>query len=225
MNPISKAILIEAAQKLKPLLEEIAFVGGGILPTYLPKGFDSTIRVTYDLVVVIKLAHYGSLDSLNVRLKELGFYPDSKSSVICRYTDQKILLDVMPTDSEVLGFSNRWYEDGLKNKEWITIAEGIDIPRFTIDYYLSTKWEAVKGRGNQDWRTSKDMEDIITLINYGALNQISTKDNDVNEYLKESFSELMNHKYTHEIILSHLSGVDRQNVKQLTERINTYVQA
>lgn len=116
MNPVTKTILIEGAKKLKPLLEEIAFVGGGILPTYLPKGFNSVIRVTYDLDVVIKLAHYGRFESLNKRLSELGFYPDSKSSVICRYTDQNILLDVMPTDSEVLGFSNRWYEDGLKNK-------------------------------------------------------------------------------------------------------------
>ena len=219
MNPVSKTILIEAAIKLKPLLEEIAFVGGGILPTYLPKGFNSVIRVTYDLDVVIKLAHYGRFESLNKRLRELGFYPDSKSSTICRYTDQNILLDVMPTDSEVLGFSNRWYEDGLKNKEWIALTEDINIPRFTIDYYLSTKWEAVKGRGEKDWRTSKDMEDIITLINYSALNQINTKDKNV----KELFSELMNHKYTHEIILSHLSGVDRQNVNQLMERIKTYL--
>ena len=219
MNPVSKTILIEAAIKLKPLLEEIAFVGGGILPTYLPKGFNSVIRVTYDLDVVIKLAHYGRFESLNKRLRELGFYPDSKSSTICRYTDQNILLDVMPTDSEVLGFSNRWYEDGLKNKEWIALTEDINIPRFTIDYYLSTKWEAVKGRGEKDWRSSKDMEDIITLINYSALNQINTKDKNV----KESFSELMNYKYTHEIILSHLSGVDRQNVNQLMERIKTYL--
>lgn len=67
------------------------------------------------------------------------------------------------------------------------------------------------------------MEDIITLINYGALNQVSTKDNDVNEYLKESFGELMNHKYADEIILSHLSGVDRQNVNQLIEKINAFL--
>ena len=62
-------------------------------------------------------------------------------------------------------------------------------------------------------------EMFITLINYSALNQINTKDKNV----KELFSELMNHKYTHEIILSHLSGVDRQNVNQLMERIKTYL--
>lgn len=121
MNPVSKTVLVEAAQKLKPLLGEVAFVGGGILPTYLPKGFDTDIRVTYDLDIVIKLAHYGRFEALNERLRELGFYPDSKSQIICRYTDQKILLDVMPTDSEVLGFSNRWYEDGLKNGLHLTV--------------------------------------------------------------------------------------------------------
>lgn len=224
MKPISKNILLKAAKTLKPLLEEIAFVGGGILPTYLPKSFDSVIRVTYDLDVVIKLAHYGKLEKLNERLKDLGFYPDRESTVICRYTDKHILLDVMPTDSEILGFSNRWYEVGLKNKEWISLTNEIDIPRFTIDYYLATKWEAVRGRGKQDWRTSKDMEDIITLINHDALNQISPKQSDVNVYLKDQFSDLLNQKYAEEIILSHLSGVDRQNVDLLKESINAFIQ-
>ena len=224
MNPVSKHLLVEAAQKLKPLLGKIAFVGGGILPTYLPKGFDANIRVTYDLDIVIKLAHYGRLEELNERLGKLGFYPDSKSQIICRYTDQKIVLDVMPTNSEVLGFSNRWYEVGLINKEWITLNDIINIPRFTIDYYLATKWEAVEGRGKQDWRTSKDMEDIITLTNNGALNQVGSKNRAVHDYLEESFTKLVNHKYAHEIILSHLSGVDRQNVNQLIKWINTFLQ-
>lgn len=225
MKPVSENILVEAARKLKPLLEEIAFVGGGILPTYLPKGFESVIRVTYDLDVVIKLAHYGKLEKLNKRLKDLEFYPDRESTVICRYTDKHILLDVMPTDSEILGFSNRWYEEGLNNKEWISLTGEIDIPRFTIDYYLASKWEAVRGRGKQDWRTSKDMEDIITLTNHNALNQISSKQSDVNVYLKNQFSDLLNQKYAGEIILSHLNGVDRQNVDLLKERVKAFIQA
>ena len=90
MKPVSKEHLIQAVKKLQPLLEEIAFVGGGILPTYLPKGFDSAVRITYDLDVVIKLAHYGKLEKLNERLKELDFHPDRDSSVICRYTDKQI---------------------------------------------------------------------------------------------------------------------------------------
>ena len=225
MKPVSKEHLIQAVRKLQPLLEEIAFVGGGILPTYLPKGFDSAVRITYDLDVVIKLAHYGKLEKLNERLKELDFHPDRDSSVICRYTDKQILLDVMPTDTKILGFSNRWYEDGLKNKEWIKLTDEIDIPRFTIEYYLSTKWEAVKGRGNQDWRTSKDMEDIITLVNFGALSKIEVIKSDVRKYLDESFNELLNQKYSKDIILSHLSGVDRQNVDLLLERINAFIQA
>ena len=131
----------------------------------------------------------------------------------------------MPTDTKILGFSNRWYEDGLKNKEWIKLTDEIDIPRFTIEYYLSTKWEAVKGRGNQDWRTIKDMEDIITLVNFGALSKIDVIKSDVREYLVESFNKLLNQKYSKDIILSHLSGVDRQNVDLLLERINAFIQA
>jgi len=61
MNPISKAILIEAAQKLKPLLEEIAFVGGGILPTYIPKGFDLNTGIYLNSVIYSNVAGSNSL--------------------------------------------------------------------------------------------------------------------------------------------------------------------
>jgi hypothetical protein len=37
-----------------------------------------------------------------------------ESGVLCRYRVKGIIVDVMPTDASVIGFSNRWYADGFK---------------------------------------------------------------------------------------------------------------
>ncbi|MDZ7808354.1 MAG: hypothetical protein U5K71_14760 [Gracilimonas sp.] len=138
----------------------------------------------------------------------------------------KALLDVMPTDSEILGFTNQWYKEGLENREWISVDGEVSIPRSTLPYYLASKWEAVKNRGKNDWRLSKDMEDIITLVNNNTLNLIpSNADEKVIQYLKNSFDELLENKYAREIILSHLSGVDRSNVDGLHNDIKSFINA
>lgn len=224
MNPVTKKHLVKVAMQLGDLLEEAAFVGGAVLQTYLPKNFEDQIRVTFDLDIVIELTHYGKLEDLNKKLVNIGFYPDQSSNVICRYTNGELLLDVMPTDSKILGFTNQWYKEGLDNREWIVLNSNVRIPRFTLPYYLAAKWEAVKNRGKNDWRTSKDMEDIITLINNNSLKSIQkdTK-NEVIQYLQNSFKELLENKYGREIILSHLSGIDRSNVDELYKNIKSFV--
>ena len=75
-TPIGKHHLIATAQKLEELLEESAFVGGAILFTYLNEAFYNQVRPTFDLDIVIQLAHYGELENFNQRLANKGFYPD-----------------------------------------------------------------------------------------------------------------------------------------------------
>lgn len=220
-TPIGKHHLIATAQKLGDLLEESAFVGGAILFTYLNEAFYLQARPTFDLDIAIQLAHYGELEAINQRLANKGFYPDKESDVICRYTDGALILDVMPTNEEILGFSNRWYASGLEHKEWIELEKEIRIPRFPLSYYLASKWEAAFNRGG-DLRYSKDLEDIITLTNHTEPLDWKS-DADVNNYLKASFLRLLEGKYARELIVGHLSGIDRQNADLIIEKIKGFL--
>jgi hypothetical protein len=38
---------------------------------------------------------------------------------IGRYKINEIIVDVMPTDEYVLGFSNRWYREGVENRFFV----------------------------------------------------------------------------------------------------------
>jgi hypothetical protein len=35
---------------------------------------------------------------------------------------------------------------------------------FSLPYFIASKWEAYKGRGNNDYRTSKDFEDLVYIF-------------------------------------------------------------
>lgn len=69
----------------------------------------------------------------------------------------------MPTDSEILGFSNQWYSQALQFATVTEIAAGITIRVVTGPYFLATKIDAFYNRGKGDFIASHDMEDIVTL--------------------------------------------------------------
>ena len=69
----------------------------------------------------------------------------------------------MPTNPKVLGFSNRWYKAAIAHASTI-MFEGLELRVVTAPYFLATKIDAFKGRGREDYHASKDLEDIITVI-------------------------------------------------------------
>ena len=88
-------------------------------------------------------------------MRKLGFVNDQTSGIICRYTVKGLIVDVMPTKSDILGFTNRWYQPGFKNAITHILGEE-QIKIFSLPYFLASKLEAFVDRGNKDGRTSKD---------------------------------------------------------------------
>jgi hypothetical protein len=93
----------------------------------------------------------------------------------------------------VLGFSNRWYEEGIENKISKTLPDGIEIFVFPPEYYLAAKIEAHNGRGGNDLRQSHDFEDIIYILDNCSelLKNITNANESVKAYLKEECSNLL----------------------------------
>jgi hypothetical protein len=113
---------------------------------------------------VVELASYKGYAELDERLRNLGFNNDIESGVICRYTIQGVIVDVMPTDPFIIGFSNRWYAEGFENAIQYVLDEQTTVQIFSLPYFVASKWEAFKGRGKNDYRTSKDFEDLVYVF-------------------------------------------------------------
>jgi len=63
----------------------------------------------------------------------------------------------MPTDEKILGFSNRWYSQGIVHSIPYEIEKNITIRILSIPYFIGCKLEALFNRGMGDLRLSKDL--------------------------------------------------------------------
>ena len=182
------------ANGLGELKEDMVFVGGAVAELYADDPAASDIRPTLDVDCVIELSSRIEYAELEERLRKKGFANDtSEGAPICRWVYNNVKVDVMPTDENILGFSNRWYEEGIENKITKTLQDGTEIFVFPPEYYLAAKFEAHNSRGGNDLRQSHDFEDIIyLLVNCpGLLEKITNANTNVKAYLKEECENLI----------------------------------
>lgn len=209
MNQNISILRIKAVAKvLQELNEKVVFVGGATVGLYAPTEISFEARPTDDVDVIIELASYTNYSQLDEKLRALGFQNDIESGIICRYRVQGIVVDIMPTDSNVLGFSNRWYPDGFKNAIDYQLDTDTVIKIFSPAYFIASKIEAFKNRGGNDYRTSTDFEDIIYVLdNFPKIEEsfFTIEDDILRDYFKTEFAKLLADKNIEEGIYAHLT--------------------
>lgn len=86
--------------------------------------------------------------------------------MICRWrhTDTSLILDAMPKDPSILGFENRWQAPAATEAITQVLPSGVSIRAAAPAHLVATKIEAFLSRGEEDFLASRDLEDIITLI-------------------------------------------------------------
>src|ERR1017187_3777736 len=154
--------LIEIVAKgLGPLRTEVVFVGGATTSFYVKDSVVKSIRATDDVDCIIEMASRNEYYKISEKLRNSGFKEVAEDkSPLCRWRFSGVLVDIMPTDPAILGFSNKWYKDGIANAQTIKLPSKIEIAILSLPYFLATKLEAFKGRGKGDYRCSNDIEDI-----------------------------------------------------------------
>jgi hypothetical protein len=159
------------ADKLRPLLPEIVFVGGCATGLLVTDPGAAPVRATYDVDVIAEIGSYADYAIFSERLRAQGFQEDTREGApVCRWTCGSLTLDVMPLDEKILGFSNRWYRDAMQAAVAVTISENLKVRAITAPYFLGTKLEAFHGRGQEDYFASHDLEDLIAVVDgRGAL--------------------------------------------------------
>ncbi|MFH2119243.1 MAG: hypothetical protein ABIJ25_02460, partial [Pseudomonadota bacterium] len=77
---------------------------------------------------------------LEAELRSKGFKQDmSENAPVCRWLVDAIKVDIMPTQEEILGFSNRWYLPAIKNADLIELENELTIKLVSPPYFLATK--------------------------------------------------------------------------------------
>jgi hypothetical protein len=112
----------------------------------------------------------------------------------------------MPTDPRILGFGNRWFSKAFASAIPHRLPSGQQIKALPTPFFLATKIEAFKHRGNNDYTLSADMEDILTVIDGRSetIEEVSRAEKDLKSYLNAFFSMLVNTPAFYESIPGHL---------------------
>src|SRR5688572_26192329 len=164
MKDPNRVQLEAAVRVLQPLLDELVFAGGCATGLLITDPAAGSVRPTMDVDTITEVASYAEYATLSERLRGLGLGEDSSEGApTCRWRYRDLIIDVMPTDEQVLGFSNRWYAPAIAAAQRIRIAD-LDVRVITAVYFLATKLEAFRGRGRNDYKGSHDLEDVIAVV-------------------------------------------------------------
>ncbi|HET8815535.1 MAG TPA: hypothetical protein VFM51_11350 [Solirubrobacterales bacterium] len=155
-----------AAELLGPILDEVVFVGGVTVHLWLTEPGAPPARATEDVDVICEVASRAEYYRFGEKLRERGLQEAMGEPVLCRWrsSEPRLVLDVMPTDPDILGFSNPWYEEAIATAATIALGSGAQIQAANPVLLVATKLCAWKGRGRGDLLRSLDVHDVLTLV-------------------------------------------------------------
>jgi len=221
-------ILTKATELLGDLTEEMVFLGGCVVGLMITDKAAPEIRATVDVDAIIQVASRSDYYQLSERLYARGFHaPTEENPPICRFQCEEIILDVMPTQESILGFSNSWYEPAILHSQRVTLPNGREINQISPAYFLATKLAAFYGRGNNDFLMSHDIEDIVAVLDGRPeiVKDVNSSDEKVRKYLVEEFSSLLETEAFFLAIEGHLASDESVSKRRqlVVDRILSFI--
>lgn len=212
------------AKRLGELRDRVVFLGGAATALLITDTAIPDVRITNDVDVIVEIASRGEYYRLAESLRDLGFAEDfSEDAPLCRWRIDGIAVDVMPTDEEILGFSNQWYPQALRTATTREIADNMAIRVVTGPYFLATKIEAFYSRGKGDFMVSHDMEDIITLLDGRPelAEDVMTAPEEVRIFLARTFNSFIQNRDFLDALPGHLlpDYASQQRIPLLMKKI------
>ena len=197
----------DVARRLGPLRDRVAFLGGAATVLLITDPAAPEVRPTKDVDVIAEITSRIEYYRLEETLRELGFVQDvAEEGPICRWSVGGLLVDVMPTDEKILGFSNRWYRAAIRESVCVDLEPGLTIRLVSAPYFVATKIEAFRGRGKGDFASSRDLEDLVSVLDGRAeiTAEIQESSEDLVAFLAEAFRIFLQDRAFMESIAGHL---------------------
>lgn len=200
----------EVAVRLDTLLKDAVFVGGAVVALYADDPAADEVRPTDDIDIVVGISTRAGFSHFEEKIRQLGFLNVADSTFIGRYKINEIIVDIMPTDEKILGFSNKWYEEGIEESVMYHIDNEVSIRLMPFHYFIASKIEAHNSRNKGDLRQSRDFEDIVYCFDnkLDPLTDMQHATGGVRTYLKQQMNALFDDFNFHEGVYSHLNSAN-----------------
>lgn len=193
------------------LCQQMVFVGGCSTAVLITDEITlQEVRATDDVDLIVGLTGTAQWMQLQQILSRKGFTVSGDDEVICRMRLGDLKVDFMPDDPNILGFSNRWYAEGIYTAIKYALPSGRVIKHLTPPLFLATKLEAYGGRGRNDPLGSHDLEDIINVVDGrpALLEEVQAAPSEVRSYLSAQFQALLQHLDFENFLYGNIRGPD-----------------
>jgi predicted nucleotidyltransferase len=206
------------------LLDLVTFVGGATVSLHLDDAQPIDIRSTKDVDFIVSVTSYTGYQELSQKLKAVGFkeyIPEDDETPLCRFVCDGILVDVMPDDENILGFSNEWFKPSQKDPVIYELPHGIQIKIIKAKYLLATKLAAFFGR-NIDILESKDAEDICILLNGrdALLDDVFQGSSELITYIQLNMTKFMADNQFEYLFANALNGEEPERIDIVLDRFH-----
>ena len=194
MEKSSLENLQEVADGLNELNDRITYVGGAVTGLYTTDDAVADAPATKDVDCVVEYFSLQEREEFEALLRAKHFHEDTESGVICRWIYKDIEVDIMPTDEKFYSFANRWYAPGVKSRQPYQLPNGRTIYIMSPMFFIATKLEAMSDRGGDDLRGSKDLEDVVYVLNAcpDFMERFARETNDtLKKFIAEQFARLL----------------------------------
>ncbi|HIJ56470.1 MAG TPA: hypothetical protein HPQ03_10135 [Deltaproteobacteria bacterium] len=223
MNP-NLEILYTAVHRLGPLADAMVFLGGCATGLLLTDTAAAPVRATMDVDAIVEVASLPEYHKLAVKLRARGFVEDlSSEAPICRWKADNVILDVMPTDPEIMGFGNEWYAPAFAAAESVSLPSGKRIRMVPAPYFLATKLAAFDDRGGEDILLSRDMEDIVAVLDgrLEVVEEVNKSEKRLRIHLAQRFTILLQDQRFNDALPGYLppDAASQNRLPALLERI------
>lgn len=159
------ALLTGMVRAMGPLCEQVVFVGGCATGLLIDNASLMDVRPTEDVDAIVEVASLAGYHRLADQLAQRGFKQTmADNTPPFRWFWNCLQLDLVPLDEKVLGFANPWYRAGFDAALKAELAKGLALRHLSAPYFLATKFEAFRDRGQNNVFMSHDLEDILTVV-------------------------------------------------------------
>lgn len=206
-------LLLGMVQAMGPLCQQVVFVGGCATGLLVDDAELMDVRPTEDVDAIVEVASLAGYHRLADQLMQRGFKQTmADNTPPFRWFWNRMQLDLLPLDEEVLGFANPWYRVGFEAALTVELAGGLQLRHLSAPHFLATKFEAYKDRGKNDVYLSHDLEDIMTVMEGRAavVKEVAAATEAVRKHVGQSVEALLDMPTFHNALPGLLSDPERE---------------
>lgn len=174
------------------------FTGGGIVQLLITDPGAPPASLTKDVDAVIEIASYGDYTEIENALRTAGFVQNfqDKAAIIAWYWKGR-RVDILPHKPfPLITTTNQWFPWVLEDPVRFEMHPGQFAWIASAPSFLATKFEAFFSRGGGDYVGSKDIEDIVAVIDGRPelAGELAAAPWEVSVFLRKCFSDLLSNR-------------------------------